>query len=132
MAGTPSDIIKIGNSQGLRIPKSLLQQTALNGPVELDVLDGQLLIRPVGELPAVNQSSASIGLKVVTVGGGTGGFMLLSALRHYANNITAIVNMSDMVGLLAFCEMNWEFFLQEISVNASLLSLLPQSICESS
>ena len=95
MAGTPSDIIKIGNSQGLRIPKSLLQQTALNGPVELDVLDGQLLIRPVGELPAVNQSSASIGLKVVTVGGGTGGFMLLSALRHYANNITAIVNMSD-------------------------------------
>lgn len=35
------------------------------------------------------------GVKVVTIGGGTGSFTLLSALKSYVNNISAIVNMVD-------------------------------------
>src|SRR5437016_557834 len=32
---------------------------------------------------------------IVVIGGGTGGFTLLSALKEYAKNITALVNMAD-------------------------------------
>lgn len=39
-------IIKIGNSQGVRIPKVLLDQSALQDEVELEVLEGQIVIRP--------------------------------------------------------------------------------------
>lgn len=35
------------------------------------------------------------GINLVTIGGGTGSFTLLSALKKYVNNITAIVNMAD-------------------------------------
>jgi uncharacterized cofD-like protein len=34
-------------------------------------------------------------VKAVVIGGGTGSFMVLSALRHYVGSLTAIVNMSD-------------------------------------
>jgi len=40
-------IIRIGNSQGIRIPKVVLEQTHLKGEVELEVRDKQLLIRAV-------------------------------------------------------------------------------------
>ncbi len=33
--------------------------------------------------------------KIVVIGGGTGSFTLLSGLKQYANNITALVNMAD-------------------------------------
>ena len=33
--------------------------------------------------------------KVVVIGGGTGSFTLLRVLKHYFNNITALVNMAD-------------------------------------
>jgi uncharacterized cofD-like protein len=36
-----------------------------------------------------------VGVKAVVIGGGTGSFMVLSALRHYVSNLSAIVNMSD-------------------------------------
>jgi antitoxin MazE len=39
-------IIKIGNSQGIRIPKVLLEQSGLGEEVELDVQDTQIVIRP--------------------------------------------------------------------------------------
>jgi uncharacterized cofD-like protein len=35
------------------------------------------------------------GVKAVVIGGGTGSFMVLSALRHYVGSLTAIVSMSD-------------------------------------
>ncbi|MCU0667661.1 MAG: YvcK family protein [Patescibacteria group bacterium] len=35
------------------------------------------------------------GAKIVVIGGGTGGFTLLSGLKNYASDITAIVNMAD-------------------------------------
>ena len=39
-------IVRIGNSQGVRIPKPLLEQTGLRGEVEISVQDGSLVIRP--------------------------------------------------------------------------------------
>ena len=38
-------IVRIGNSQGIRIPKVVLEQTRLKGEVELEVRDLQILIR---------------------------------------------------------------------------------------
>lgn len=40
-------IIRIGNSQGIRIPKVLMQQLGFTDEVELEAQDGQLVIRPV-------------------------------------------------------------------------------------
>ena len=39
-------LVKIGNSQGVRIPKLLLDQLHLTGDVELEVLDDRLIVRP--------------------------------------------------------------------------------------
>jgi len=40
-------IIKIGNSQGIRIPKLFLEQTRLGEEVELEAQDDQIVIRPI-------------------------------------------------------------------------------------
>jgi antitoxin MazE len=40
-----SKIVRIGNSQGVRIPHFLLQQLRLNNEVEMTVQDDQLVIR---------------------------------------------------------------------------------------
>jgi antitoxin MazE len=39
-------IVAIGNSQGIRIPKPLLEQAGLSGEVEISAEDGTLVIRP--------------------------------------------------------------------------------------
>lgn len=39
-------IIRIGNSQGIRLPKLLLQQVGLLGEVEIEAQFGQLIVRP--------------------------------------------------------------------------------------
>lgn len=41
-----ASIIRIGNSQGIRIPKILLQQSHLGSEVELDVENEKIIIRP--------------------------------------------------------------------------------------
>ena len=40
-----ASIIQIGNSQGLRIPKPILEQCGFNGEVELEVHDNQIIIK---------------------------------------------------------------------------------------
>ena len=40
-------VVKIGNSQGIRIPKPLLEQTGIRDDVELEVEKNQIIIRPV-------------------------------------------------------------------------------------
>ena len=40
-------VVKIGNSQGIRIPKPLLEQTGIIRDVELEVDQNQIIIRPV-------------------------------------------------------------------------------------
>ncbi len=42
-----AQIIQIGNSQGIRIPKMMLEETKLTGEVELEVHADGLLIRGV-------------------------------------------------------------------------------------
>jgi antitoxin MazE len=37
-------IVKIGNSQGIRIPKALLDQTGLSGDVEIQAQGGSLVV----------------------------------------------------------------------------------------
>jgi antitoxin MazE len=41
-------LIRIGNSQGIRIPKPLLEQTGLRDQVEIEVQDDGLMIRAAG------------------------------------------------------------------------------------
>lgn len=41
------DIIKIGNSKGIRLPKAVLDQCGFRDQVELDVQDGEVRLRPV-------------------------------------------------------------------------------------
>jgi antitoxin MazE len=40
-------IVSIGNSQGIRIPKPLLEQTGLSGEVEIRAKEHALVIRPI-------------------------------------------------------------------------------------
>ena len=40
-------VVRIGNSQGVRIPKWLLMQTGLRGEVEITVGKNSLVIRPI-------------------------------------------------------------------------------------
>ena len=40
-------IVKIGNSQGIRIPKALLEQTGLSGEVDISVRKDSLVIRSI-------------------------------------------------------------------------------------
>ncbi len=42
-----TNIVRIGNSKGVRIPKHLLEQTGLSGEVEITVDEGALIIRSV-------------------------------------------------------------------------------------
>jgi antitoxin MazE len=45
-------IIRIGNSQGIRIPKPLLEQTGLGEEVELEVRADELVIRSAKKMRA--------------------------------------------------------------------------------
>jgi len=47
---TKTRIVKIGNSRGIRIPKLLLDQAELGDDVEIEVQEGQLVVRPA-QLP---------------------------------------------------------------------------------
>lgn len=39
-------LVKVGNSQGIRIPKPLLEQSGIDGEVEIEVHGDRLIIRP--------------------------------------------------------------------------------------
>jgi antitoxin MazE len=60
-----SRIVKIGNSQGIRLPKPLIDQTGLREEVEIIVEGNRLIIAPVGRpranWPASFQKMTSIG-----------------------------------------------------------------------
>ena len=40
-------VVKIGNSRGIRIPKSMIHESGLKSEVELEVSDGQIIIKPI-------------------------------------------------------------------------------------
>lgn len=44
-----TNVIRIGNSRGIRIPKTLLEQCHLRNEVELEVRDDHLVVRPAAK-----------------------------------------------------------------------------------
>ena len=44
-----TQIIQIGNSQGIRIPKILLEESKINGEVELELTEDGILIRNISK-----------------------------------------------------------------------------------
>jgi antitoxin MazE len=44
-----AQIVQIGNSQGLRIPKVLLEETGIKGEVELEICSDGILIRNISK-----------------------------------------------------------------------------------
>lgn len=44
------EIIKIGNSKGVRIPSSILKQCGMKGAVNMEVEDGKLIVTPIREM----------------------------------------------------------------------------------
>lgn len=44
-----TQIIRIGNSQGIRIPKPLLEQSGIQTEVEIEVESDRLIIRPASK-----------------------------------------------------------------------------------
>ncbi len=53
-------VIPIGNSRGIRIPKSILQQLKIEGKIELEVHDDELILRPVNRKPREHWAEAFI------------------------------------------------------------------------
>lgn len=56
-----ASIIKIGNSQGVRIPKPILEQCGFTEEVELEVHDHKLIIKPMKH-PRRNWESSFISM----------------------------------------------------------------------
>jgi antitoxin MazE len=50
MPAVKSRIVKIGNSQGIRIPKLLLEQTNLGEEVELELQEDRIIVRPIDQV----------------------------------------------------------------------------------
>jgi antitoxin MazE len=50
-------IVRIGNSQGIRIPKALIEEAGLSGEVEISVQDASLVIKSVAK-PRAGWASA--------------------------------------------------------------------------
>ena len=42
-------IVKIGNSRGVRIPKSFIDESGLKSEVELEVNNGKIIIKPISK-----------------------------------------------------------------------------------
>ncbi len=42
-----TNIIKMGNSRGIRIPKPFLDKAGVDGEIEIEVLRDQIILRPV-------------------------------------------------------------------------------------
>ncbi len=53
-----ANIIKIGNSRGVRIPKKVLEQYAMDGQVEMVLSDGGILLKPVVREPRTGWDTA--------------------------------------------------------------------------
>jgi antitoxin MazE len=45
-AALKTRIVQIGNSRGVRLPKRIIERAGLENEVEIEVADGQIIIRP--------------------------------------------------------------------------------------
>lgn len=57
-----ADIIKIGNSQGIRIPKKILEQCDFNSKVEMEVSEGMLFLKPARDVRDDWEAACKAGL----------------------------------------------------------------------
>lgn len=44
-----TNLVRIGNSRGIRIPKALIDEVGLGDAVELEIREGHLVIRPADD-----------------------------------------------------------------------------------
>jgi antitoxin MazE len=44
-------VVQIGNSRGVRLPKAVLDQLEISDQVEMEVEDGQILLKPIRRTP---------------------------------------------------------------------------------
>jgi antitoxin MazE len=45
------NIIKIGNSKGIRLSRQILTQCNIDDQIDLEIADGKIIIRPIHENP---------------------------------------------------------------------------------
>lgn len=45
MPAIPAKLVAIGNSRGVRLPKAMIEQAGLGDDIELEVVDGTIVIR---------------------------------------------------------------------------------------
>ena len=45
------NIVPIGNSKGIRIPKAILDQCDIENEVDLEVENGKIIIEPINKIP---------------------------------------------------------------------------------
>lgn len=45
------NIVQIGNSKGIRIPKAILEQCRIESAVSLEVKNGKIVLEPVDSMP---------------------------------------------------------------------------------
>lgn len=45
------NVVRIGNSKGIRIPKAILEQCRIESEVSLEVENGKIVLEPVNSLP---------------------------------------------------------------------------------
>ncbi len=55
-------IVRIGNSQGIRIPKLLLAETGLEGEVEIETRGRELVVRAAGGSGSPREAETSAGV----------------------------------------------------------------------
>jgi antitoxin MazE len=73
-------IIKIGNSRGIRIPKSFIDESGLKNEVELEINEGKIIIKPISKAREVWASAFQ---KMAKVGDD---FLLDSDILHKQTN----------------------------------------------
>lgn len=45
------NVVRIGNSRGIRIPKAILEQCQIGDQVDLEVEDGRIILEPKNKTP---------------------------------------------------------------------------------
>lgn len=62
-----AQLVQIGNSKGLRLPKTILRQCGIVSDVELEVSEGAIIVRPAAP---VRQGWAEAARELAASGGG--------------------------------------------------------------
>jgi antitoxin MazE len=46
-------VVQIGNSKGIRLPKTVIEQCAINDKLDMEIKDNEIILRPVNKNPRV-------------------------------------------------------------------------------